>query len=60
MVALRKFWRDVKKSCNENESCATCKYEAFNSEVCTFRRVTNIEIEWIENMLNEDGVGNEH
>lgn len=26
MVELRKFWKDVKKSCNENESCATCKF----------------------------------
>lgn len=57
MVELRKFWRDVKKSCKENESCATCKYKDFNQEVCGIRRVTSIEIEWIENMLNEDGVG---
>lgn len=60
MVELRKFWKDVKKCCNENESCSTCKYLKFNSEVCEFRRVTNIEIEWIENMIGEGGAGDEH
>lgn len=60
MVELRKFWKDVKKSCNENESCSTCKYVDFNPEVCAFRRVTSIELEWIENMFSEGAIGNEH
>lgn len=59
MVELRTFWKDVKKSCNENESCSTCKYKDFNPEVCAIRRVTSIELEWIENMFSE-GIGNEH
>ena len=53
MVELRTFWKDVKKSCNENESCSTCKYKDFNPEVCAIRRVTSIELEWIENMFSE-------
>ena len=59
MVALRDFWKDVKKSCNENDDCSTCKYVDFNQEVCAFKRVTSIEIELIESMLS-GGVDNEH
>lgn len=59
MVKLRDFWKDVKKTCNENDSCEKCKYLDFNQEVCAFKNVTSEEIECIEAMLRE-GCVNEY
>lgn len=56
MVKLRDFWKDVKKTCNENYSCEDCKYLYFNQEVCAFKSVSSEEIERIEAMFREGGV----
>lgn len=56
MVKLRDFWKDVKKTCNENDSCENCKYLDFNQDVCAFKNVPSAEIELIEAMFREGGV----
>lgn len=60
MADLRTVWIDIKRNCAANESCETCKYERFNSEVCSIKRITMKEIGWIEDMFIVDGEMNEH
>lgn len=60
MVELRKLWRDVRKSCRENNNCKTCKYKDFSEAVCELNNMYVFEIERIEELFEEDGEMNEH